>query len=156
MATIKGQNLRVLLSEDGTTANLACVAASTNCVVHLALDVQEDTTKDTEDDWIINEPVGINWDAQVDALVLLDDEETAITADSLVVGHVYLLRFSQTAGAAGEQNRDAIASKAQLTGSAILSDLQLTAQVGDVATYSAKFTGTEDLTGYNLLDPQQE
>ena len=156
MATIKGENLRILLSADGTTANLACVAAATNAVIHLALQVEEDTTKDTDDDWIVNEPVGINWDAQVDALIVVDDEETGITADSLVVGQVYLLRFSQTAGAAGEQNRDAIASKVRLTGNAILSDLQLTAQNGDMSQFTARFTGTGDLTGYQLPDPPQE
>ena len=147
MATIKGQNLRVLIGED--TSHLKCIAASTNSVIHLVLEVQEDTTKDTDDDWIINEPVGINWDAQVDALVVEDSEDTGgVQADALVVGQVYTLRFSQTAGAAGEQNRDAIASNIRLTGTAILSDLQLTAQNQDISTYSAKFTGTGDLTPY--------
>lgn len=147
MATIKGQNLRILIGDD--TDHLRCIAASTNSVIHLALEVQEDTTKDTEDDWIIQEPVGINWDAQVDALVLIDAEDTGgVQANEMVVGQVYTLRFSQTAGAAGEQNRDAITSNAQLTGTAILSDLKLNAQNQDVASYSAKFTGTGDLTPY--------
>ena len=147
MATVKGQNLRILIGED--TDHLRCIAASTNSVIHLTLELQEDTTKDTEDDWIIQEPVGINWDAQVDALVLIDAEDTGgVQANELVVGQVYTLRFSQTAGAAGEQNRDAITSNAQLTGTAILSDLQLNAQNQDVASYSAKFTGTGDLTPY--------
>ena len=146
MATIKGENLRVLIGDDDQ--HLACVAASTNCVVHLALDVQEDTTKDTDDDWIPKEPVGINWDAQVDALVLLDDEDTGITIDELTVGAVYVLRFSQTATTAGTENRSPIANTMQLTGSAILSDLQVSAQDQDISTYSAKFTGTGDLTRY--------
>ena len=154
MATIKGQNLRILIGED--TDHLKCIAASTNAVIHLALQVEEDTTKDTEDDWIINEPVGINWDAQVDALVLLDAEDTGgVQAPNLVVGQVYTLRFSQTAGAAGEKNRDAIVSNAQLTGTAILSDLNLVAQDQDIATYSARFTGTGDLTPY-YTPPQQQ
>ena len=146
MATIKGENLRVLLGDDDE--HLACVAASTNCQVHLSLEMQEDTTKDTDDDWIPMEPAGINWDAQVDALVLLDDEETGITADSLQVGRVYRLRFAQTAGATGEQNRDAVANVLQLTGNAILSDLQLTAQNQDESQYTAKFTGHGDLVQY--------
>lgn len=146
MATIKGENLRVLMGED--TEHLTCVAASTNCAVHLALQLEEDTTKDTEDDWIVQKPVAINWDAQVDALVLLDSQETGVTVDDLVVGQVYVLRFSQTATTAGTQNRTPIQNVIQLTGSAILSDLQLTAQDQDIATYSAKFTGTGDLTRY--------
>lgn len=146
MATIKGENLRILMGAD--TQHLTCVAASTNAVVHLSLQVEEDTTKDTEDDWIEQSPVAINWDAQVDALVLLDSQETGATIDDLVVGQVYVLRFSQTATTAGTQNRTPITNVIQLTGSAILSDLQLTAQDQDIATYSAKFTGTGDLTKY--------
>ena len=146
MANIKGENLRVLLGDDDQ--HLACVAAATSCQIHLQLQVEEDTTKDTDDDWIIQEPVGINWDAQVDALIVIDDTETGITADSLQVGRVYRLRFSQTAGAAGEQNRDAIQNAMQLTGNAILSDLQLTAQNQDEAVYTAQFTGQGDLSRY--------
>lgn len=146
MATIKGQNLRVLLGDDDE--HLACVAAATNCLVHLSLEMQENTTKDTDDDWIPMEPAGINWDVSVDALVLLDDEETGITVNSLQIGRVYRLRFAQTAGATGEQNRDAIANVLQLTGNAILSDLQLTAQNQDESQYTAKFTGHGDLTQY--------
>ena len=151
MATIKGQNLRILLGDDAQ--HLACVAAATSCQVHLALQVEEDTTKDTVDDFIQQEPVGINWDTQVDALVLLDNEETGVTADLLQVGRVYLLRFSQTAGAAGQQNRDAIDSDIRFTGYAILNDLQLTAQSGDVSTYTARFTGTGDIVT-DLPEPE--
>lgn len=146
MANIKGENLRVLLGDDDQ--HLACVAAATSCQIHLQLQVEEDTTKDTDNDWIIREPVGINWDAQVDALIVVDSQETGITADSLQVGRVYRLRFAQTAGAAGEQNRDAIQNAMQLTGNAILSDLQLTAQNQDEAVYTAQFTGQGDLSRY--------
>ena len=151
MANIKGENLRVLLGDDDQ--HLACVAASTSCQIHLALQMEEDTTKDTDDDWIIQEPVGINWDAQVDALIVIDDTETGITADSLQVGRVYRLRFSQTAGAAGEQNRDVVDNLLQLTGNAILTDLQLTAQNQDESVFTAQFTGQGDLnrTGTGTL-----
>lgn len=146
MANIKGENLRVLLGDDDQ--HLACVAASTSCQIHLALQVEEDTTKDTDDDWMIQEPVGINWDAQVDALIVIDDTETGITADSLQVGRVYRLRFSQTAGAAGEQNRDVVDNLLQFTGNAILTDLQLTAQNQDESVFTAQFTGQGDLSRY--------
>ena len=146
MATIKGENLRIMLGTD--TDHLVCVAAATSCQVHLALQVQEDTTKDTDDDWIIQEPVGISWDARVEALVVLDPEETGLTADALTPGAVYTLRFTQTAGATGQQNRDAIRNALELTGEAILNDLQYTAQNGDISTAVAQFTGHGDLTPY--------
>lgn len=147
MATIKGENLRVMVGDD--IEHLQCIAASTNCTLHCALQVQEDTTKDTVDDWIEQEPVGLNWDVQVEALVISDDDEEyrpgAKNIDQLQVGRVYQLRFTRTAGAAGEQNRDAVEDAMQFTGYAILSDLQITSQNSDIATARAQFTGTGEL-----------
>ncbi len=147
MATIKGENLRVMVGDD--IDHLQCIAASTNCTMHCALQVQEDTTKDTVDDWIEQEPVGLNWDVQVEALVISDDDEEfrqgAKNIDQLQVGRVYQLRFTRTAGAAGEQNRDAVEDAMQFTGFAILSDLQITSQNAEIATARAQFTGTGEL-----------
>ena len=151
MATIKGENLRVMVGDD--TDHLQCIAASTNCTMHCALQVQEDTTKDTVDDWLEQEPVGLNWDVQVEALVISDDDEEyrqdAKNIDQLQVGRVYQLRFTRTAGASGEQNRDAVADAMQFTGFAILSDLQITSQNAEIATARAQFTGTGELSQHS-------
>ena len=110
--------------------------------------VEEDTTKDTEDDWLIKEVTGLSWDVQVDALIIDETDAGAVSADALQPGLEYLVRFSQTAGAAGEKNRDAIANAIQWTGRAILSDLNFTAQNEQVSQATAKFTGSADLTQY--------
>ena len=68
MATIKGQNLRILVSQDGMTPR--CIVAALQCTVHAALQLQEDTTKDTDNDWINQEPVGVNWDVSAESVVL--------------------------------------------------------------------------------------
>ena len=73
MATIKGQNLRIMIGED--EQDLQCIAASTNCQVHLALQIEEDTSKDDDSDWLTKSPVGISWDASVDALIVENDSE---------------------------------------------------------------------------------
>lgn len=146
MATIKGQNLRILLHEPDSLARPACIAAATSCTAHIALQVEEDTTKDSENDWIENEPVGVNWEVDVEALVVNEDEGGAYKAADLVVGMVYDVRFSRTLGAAGSQNRDATSSLVNMRGDAILSDLTITSQVGNLATYNAKFTGNGELT----------
>ncbi len=39
MATIKGENLRVMVGDD--LEHLQCIAAATNCVLHCALQVEE-------------------------------------------------------------------------------------------------------------------
>lgn len=135
------------------TEHLQCIAASTSCTLHCALQMQEDTTKDTVGDWIEQEPVGLNWDVQVEALVISEDDEEyrpgAKNIDQLQIGRVYQLRFTRTAGAAGEQNRDAVEDAMQFTGFAILSDLQISAQNAELTTYTAKFTGTGELTPYS-------
>ena len=151
MATIKGENLRVMVGDD--LELLQCIAASTNCTLHSALQMQEDTTKDTVGDWIEQEPVGLNWDVQVEALVISDDDEEyrpgAKNIDQLQVGLVYQLRFTRTAGAAGEKNRDAVADAMQFTGFAILSDLQITSQNAEIAIARAQFTGTGELSQHS-------
>ena len=151
MATIKGQNLRVMVGDD--TEHLQCIAASTNCTLHCALQMQEDTTKDTVDDWLEQEPVGLNWDVQVESLVISDDDEEyrpgAKNIDQLQVGRVYQLRFTRTAGAAGEQNRDAVEDAMQFTGFSILSDLQITSQNAEIAIARAQFTGTGELSQHS-------
>ena len=140
-----------MLGDD--TDDLQCIAASTSCTLHCALQVQEKTTKDTVDDWIEQEPVGLNWDVQVESLIISDADEEyrpgAKNIDQLQVGRVYLLRFTRTAGAAGEKNRDAVADAMQFTGSAILSDLQITSQNADLANARAQFTGTGELIPYS-------
>lgn len=67
MAIIKGQNLRLYVQN-------VCVAAATNAQVHVSLEVQEDSTKDTIDDWLQQSPVGLAWDAQADAMVDMQPE----------------------------------------------------------------------------------
>ena len=146
MATIKGENLRILIGPDDE--HLKCVAAATNCVVHVSAVVEEDTTKDTEDDWLIKEVTGLSWDAQVDALIIDETDAGAVSADALQTGLEYLVRFSQTAGAAGEKNRDAIANEMQWTGRAILGDMTLTATNREQSTARLNFTGSADLTQY--------
>lgn len=146
MAKIKGQNLRVMAGVD--TDHLMCIAAATTCTVHVAATVEEDTSKDTEDDWIVNEVVGLSWDVSAEAIVTDNEETEAHTAESLVVGNVYKLRFSRTAGATGEQNRDAVDTLLTVTGDAILSDMQLVATKNDFVTMRLQFTGHGDLEQY--------
>lgn len=146
MATIKGENLRILIGDD--EQHLKCVAAAVSCVVHVAAVVEEDMTKDDVDGFVQKEVTGLNWDVQVDALIIDETDDDAVSAGLLQPGLEYTVRFSQTAGAAGEKNRDAIANAIQYTGKAILNDLNFTSQNQNMAQCSAKFQGSKDLTPY--------
>ena len=135
MAAIKGQNLRIFV-------NSKCLAAAQTCTAHVSLMIENASTKSDEDLWTRNEVVGMAWDLQAEALIVSSDA-TALVASSLVIGQAYTVMFSQTRGS---QNRPPTANSLQLSGTAILSDLELTAQNDEAATYRAQFTGTGDLT----------
>ena len=82
MTTIKGQNLRVLVGNP-----LKCVAAALSCQVHIAVQLAEVSTKDSDGDWQEQEPVGKSWDGSVEALVsdgLYDAQK--VVADTEVSG----------------------------------------------------------------------
>ena len=69
MATIKGQNLRILL---GTSAsNLRCISVAKSCVLHVSAQVGEFSSKDNPSEWQEQEIIAINWDVQVDALIII-------------------------------------------------------------------------------------
>lgn len=67
MATIKGQNLRLLVDDK-------CVAKALTCTVHIAMQVQESSTKDDTGVWSTNEVVGMSWDASCEAEVTNNTE----------------------------------------------------------------------------------
>lgn len=67
MATIKGQNLRILVGP--TDSNTRCIAAATSCTVHFQAQTTDMSTKDTEEGWADNEVTGLSWDMSADALV---------------------------------------------------------------------------------------
>ena len=143
MATVKGQNLRVMFdSGDPETPN-PCVAASTNCVLHLSAQIEEDTSKDTVDDWIQNTVVGLAWDVSVDALVVEPEQSSSgIGVNDLTIGLVYDLIFTRTTGT---QNREQEEGAVSYKGKAVLNDLNIIASNEDISTYTAKFTGIADL-----------
>ena len=146
MATIKGQNLRIAIVDDDVEK---VIAASTECTVHVAIQVQDSSTKDSEDGWTKNEVVGINWDISVNALILSehdDDELPGIYPEELEIGKTYDIMFAKTSSNSS-QNRDFVSPyNVWFSGKAILSDLQLVAQNKNNSTYTAQFTGVGDLT----------
>ena len=143
MATIKGQNLRVLFDQHDPEVVNPCVAGSTSCTLHVSATVQEDITKDTVDDFIINEVTGLEWDVQVDALVLTPQPWTyEMGLEDLEVGIAYDLIFTRTFGV---RNSEQATNEVQLYGEAILEDLQINSPNQDIASYTAKFKGNGDL-----------
>ena len=69
MATIKGQNLRVLMGAD--VGSEYCVIQATSCTAHVTMNVQESSTKDDTDGWVRNDITGMSWDITSEAQVSL-------------------------------------------------------------------------------------
>jgi hypothetical protein len=137
MGVIKGQNLRVLVEGK-------CVAMATNCTFHIAAQLGDTSTKDSENDWQEQEVVGKSWDSQTDSLITLTDNgsngELPQDLLSLILNSTAVtLTFDTTAGT---NNRVAQNGAIKMSGTAFLVDLNFTAQNRANSQLSAKFTGT--------------
>ena len=141
MATIKGQNLRVMVGGK-------CIAMATSCTFHVSAQMEDSSTKDSTGDWQEQSVVGLSWDAQTDSLVTLTDNgsngELPQDLLSLIINKTMVtITFDQTAGT---NNRTGQNSAIKRSGSAYLNDLSISAQNRSNATISAQFTGTGALS----------
>ena len=137
MATIKGQNLRVMVGGK-------CIAMATSCTFHISAQLEDSSTKDSTGDWQEQEVTGLSWDAQCDALVTLTDNGTngEIVTDimSLMIAKTLVtLTFDQTGGTNNRTGQNAAIKR---TGSAFISDIQITAQNRQNSTHTVQFQGT--------------
>ena len=141
MATIKGQNLRVMVGGK-------CIAMATRCTFHISAQVESASTKDDANDFEVNEVTGLSWDASTDSLVTLTDNgvngELPTDLLSLIINKTLVtLTFDQTAGT---NNRTGQNSAIKRSGSAYLTDYSLSAQNRQNSTLSCQFTGSGPLS----------
>ena len=141
MATIKGQNLRVMVGGK-------CIAMSTSATFHISAQTESASTKDDANDFEVNEVVGLSWDASTDSLVTLTDNGTngELPTDlmSLIINKTMVtLTFDTTAGT---NNRTGQNSAIKKTGSAYVTDFSVTAQNRANSTLSVQFTGSGPLS----------
>ena len=146
MATIKGQNLRILL---GTSAqDLKCIASAKQCTMHLVAVVGEADSKDSENVWAEREILAHRWNLSTEALITTNTTGARGVAD-LTVGQSYTIRMSQTTGASGQHNRDAVTNRMQVTGNAILTEIEMVASNHQQSVWKANFVGDGELTQSN-------
>ena len=141
MATIKGQNLRVMVGGK-------CIAMATSCQFHISAQMEDASTKDSVGDFQEQEVTGLSWDAQTDSLVTLEDNgsngELPQDILSLMINKTKVtLTFDQTAGANNRVGQDSAIKK---TGYAYVSDVQITAQNRQNSTITVQFQGTGALS----------
>lgn len=141
MATIKGQNLRVMVGGK-------CIAMATSCTFHVSAQLEDSSTKDSVGDFQEQEVTGLSWDAQTESLVTLEDNGTngELPQDilSLIINKTKVtLTFDQTNGA---NNRVGMNSVIKKTGQAYITDVSISAQNRQNSTFSVQFTGTGALS----------
>ena len=141
MATIKGQNLRMMVGGK-------CIAMATSCQFHISAELQDSSSKDSVGDFQEQEVTGLSWDAQTESLVTLEDNGTngELPQDilSLMINKTKVtLTFDQTNGA---NNRVGMNSVIKKTGQAYITDVSISAQNRQNSTCTVQFTGTGALS----------
>ena len=141
MATIKGQNLRVMVGGK-------CIAMATSCTFHVSASLEDSSSKDSTGDWQEQEVVGLSWDAQTDSLITLTDNGTNGEMPQDLLGLIInktlvTLTFDTTSGT---NNRTAQNSAIKKSGQAYVTDVQITAANRQNSTLTVQFTGTGALS----------
>ena len=143
-AYTKGQFVRLFLSSDNTAAPVKVIAAARSLSLHVSLQMESATTKDTPGSWDIQEPTGLSYDISTSALVRGNDTITsAVAAQDLAsiesiyeAGTPVKWKICNVSGANQRTAGAVIAS-----GSVLLTQLTMNGPNRQNATYDAQLTG---------------
>lgn len=140
----KGQFIRLFLSSDNTTTPVKVLAAPKSLSIHVSVSLEDATTKDTTGSWTVQEPTGISYDISTNALIKSGETITssvaAMTLSDLQTIYEGMSPVKwQIANVSGDNNRTKGA--VIVSGSAVLSNLAISAQNRQVARYDATLNG---------------
>ena len=133
MAAVKGQNLRLFIDK-------IAVAAAKQCDIQIRLDVQDTSTKDDTDDWNHNDAVRLSWDCRTSGLVSVDPTRNDPASLLDRIGQEVEVQFALASGTQNSEKGDIL-----LAGTAVIADVQITAQNRESGTYTVSLTGVNDL-----------
>ncbi len=139
MATLKGQNFRVL-TYDSTASKYKVLGMSTNCVVTLNANTDESSTKD--DVGLASKPevVSKSWSIQVDTLNVVD---AAAMLTAIKAMNPLTILFDEVSSS---DNQTALGSAVARTGQAYINDLTLTFNDRENSAKSIQLTGSGALS----------
>lgn len=149
-AITKGQFVRLFLGSDNTATPSAVLAFSKSLSVHVSVSLEDSTTKDTEGGlWTAQEPTGISFDISTNALVRSGDtitsavsgQEYADLMDIFDAGTPVKFQIANVSGANQRTKGSVI-----MSGSVIISALNVSAAVKTTLAYDATLTGYGDYT----------
>lgn len=143
-AFTKGQFVRLFLSSDNTATPAKVIAAAKTLSLHVSMQMEDASSKDTPGNFQIQEPVGLNYDITSSALVRGGDTITSavLGQDLASIESIYedgtpvKWQIANVSGANQRTKGSVIAS-----GSCLLTSLSIQAQNRQNATYQATLTG---------------
>lgn len=140
----KGQFVRLFLSSDNSTAPSKVIAAAKSLSLHVSMQLENVTTKDTTGDWQIMEPTALSYDISTNALMRSGDTITSsVQAQTLAeIESIYEdslpVKF-QIANVSGNNHRTK--GSVLVSGSVVITQLTLNGPNRQNATYDASFNG---------------
>jgi hypothetical protein len=145
----KGQFVRLFLGSDNTAAPSTVIAAARTLSLHVSLQMESSTTKDTTGEWDIQEPVGLSYDITTGALVRSGETITSAVgakgfADLETIYEAGTPIKWKISNVGGDNNRTA--SSTIVSGSALLTQLQVNGPNRANADYQATLNGYGDYT----------
>lgn len=140
----KGQFVRLFLSSDNTAAPAAVIGAAKQLSLHVSMQLESATTKDTPGTWDVQEPVALNYDITTQALVRGNDTITSAVgaksfADLETIKEAGNPVKWKICNVSGDNQRTAGAIIA--SGSVVITQLQSNAANKANADYTATLTG---------------
>lgn len=143
----KGQFVRLFLSSDNTNTPSKVIAAAKQLSLHCSLTLEDSTTKDTSGEWTVQEATALSYDISTSALVRGND--TISTASGVAAGQAFedIEEIYEAgtpvkwliANVSGANQR--VKGSTIVSGSAVLTSLQVTAANRQTATYQASLNG---------------
>lgn len=144
----KGQSVRLFLSSDNVATPNAVIAAAKQLTMHVSVQFENSTTKDTTGDWVINEPVGISYDITSNALVKSDETISSTVGGKKIedMENIWArgpVKF-KISNVHGANNRTVVSDI--VSGSVVVTSLVINAPNRQTATY------TTTLQGYGIYE----
>lgn len=139
MATLKGQNFRVLLHNQDGPDSYECVAMATNCTINLVNNTEDESTKDDVGMAAKPNVTSQSWNVQVDSM---DVTNMAWLLSAIKNGEKFTLAWDETATTDNQTVQNATFTRG---GEAYLNDATLVFNDRATSTKSIQFTGAGPL-----------
>ena len=145
----KGQFVRLFLGSDNSATPAKVIASAKSLSLHVSMSLEDATTKDTTGTWQVQEPTGLSFDISSNALVRSGDTITSSVQGQALADLMDIYEASapvkfQIANVSGDNNRTK--GTVIVSGSVVVTALNISAQNRQNATYDATLSGYGDYT----------